>query len=76
MLLKFESLFDGTLDNWNLPLVSFELKDGMKPYHGRLHPIPYKHKAVLMKKINWLCKIGDQMQCQCHLLPPPQRRAG
>ncbi len=52
VLLKFESLFDGTLGDWNLPSVSFELKEGMKPYHGRPYPIPHKHKAILMKKSN------------------------
>jgi hypothetical protein len=30
----------------------------MKPYHGRPYPIPYKHKAVLMKEIEQLCNIG------------------
>jgi hypothetical protein len=35
VLLKFELLFDGTLGDWNLPPVSFELMEGMKPYHGR-----------------------------------------
>ena len=49
MLLKFEPLFDGTLGDWNLPPVSFEIKDDMKPYHGRPYPIPQIHKAVLMK---------------------------
>ncbi len=39
MLLKFELLFDGTLGDWNPPPVSFELKEGMKPYHGRPYPI-------------------------------------
>ncbi len=58
MLLKFESLFDGTLGDWKLPPVSFELKEGMKPYHGRPYPVPHKHKAVLMKEIKWLCGIG------------------
>ncbi len=56
--LKFESLFDGTLGDWKLPPVSFELKKGMKPYHGRSYPILHKHKAVLMKEIEWLCNIG------------------
>jgi hypothetical protein len=46
VLLKFELLFDGTLGDWNLPLVSLELKEGMKPYHSRRYPIPHKHKAV------------------------------
>ncbi len=58
VLLRFESLFNGTLGDWNLPPVSFELKEGMKPYHGRLSPIQHKHKAVLMKEIKRLCNVG------------------
>jgi hypothetical protein len=58
VLLKFELLFDGTLGDWKLPPVSFELKEGMKPYHGRPYPILHKHKAGLMKEIKWLCNIG------------------
>jgi hypothetical protein len=58
VLLKFEPLFDGTLGHWKLPPASFELKEGMKPYHGRSYPIPHKHKAVLMKEIKRLCNIG------------------
>jgi hypothetical protein len=57
VLLKFELLFNGTLGDWNLLPVSFELKEGMKPYHGRPYPIPHKHKAILMKEIKWLCNI-------------------
>jgi hypothetical protein len=51
VLLKFELLFDGTLGDWKLPPVSFELKEGMKPYNGRPYPVPHKHKALLMKEI-------------------------
>ncbi len=51
VLLRFESLFDGTLGDWKLPPVSFESKEGMKPYHGRPYPIPHKHKAFLIKKM-------------------------
>jgi hypothetical protein len=57
VLLKFESLFFGTLGDWKLPPVSFELNEGKKPYHGRPYHIPHKHKAVLMKEIKWLCNI-------------------
>jgi hypothetical protein len=57
-LLKFELLFDGTLGDWKLLPVSFELKEDMKPYHGRPYPIPYKRKAVLMIEIKRLCNIG------------------
>jgi hypothetical protein len=53
-----ESLFDGTLGDWKLPPVSFELKRSMKPYHGRPYPIQHKHKAILMKEIKRLCNIG------------------
>jgi hypothetical protein len=58
MLLKFKSLFDGILGDWKLWPVSFEMKEGMTPYHGRPYPIPHKHKALLTKEIKWLCNIG------------------
>ncbi len=58
VLLRFKLLFDGTLGDWKLLPVSFELKEGMKPYHGRPYPIPHKHKAILMKEIKWLCNMG------------------
>ena len=40
MLLKYESLFDGTLGDWNQQPISIEVKEGAKPYHGRPYPIP------------------------------------
>jgi hypothetical protein len=58
VLLKFKPLFDGTLGDWKLLPVSFELKEGMQPYHGRPYPIPHKHKAVLLKEIKWLFNNG------------------
>jgi hypothetical protein len=61
VLLKYELLFDGTLGDWKLPPVSFELKEGMKTYHGRPYPIPHKHKAVLIKEIKRLCNIGGMV---------------
>ncbi len=57
LLLQFEELFDGMLGDWKLPPISFELKQGAKPYHGRLYPIPKIHKAILMKEINCLVLI-------------------
>jgi hypothetical protein len=45
VLLKFKSLINSTLGDWKLLPVSFELKEGMKPYHGRPYPIPHKQKA-------------------------------
>ncbi len=58
LLLKFEELFDGTLGDWKLPSVSFELKDDAKPYYGRPYPIPKIHKATLTKEIDRLILIG------------------
>ncbi len=58
VLLKFKQLFNGTLGDWKLPPVSFELKEGMKSSHGRPYPILHKHKAILMKEIKRLCNIG------------------
>jgi hypothetical protein len=58
VLLRFESFFDGTLGDWKLPPVSFELKEGMKPFYGRPYPILHKHIAILMKEIKRLCNIG------------------
>ncbi len=58
LLLKYETLFDGTLGDWNRPPVSIELKDGAMPYHGRPYPIAQIHKATLIKEINRLCSIG------------------
>jgi hypothetical protein len=58
LLLKFEELFDGRLGDWKLLPVSFELKEGAKPYHGRPYPIQKVHKATLMKEIDCLIAIG------------------
>jgi hypothetical protein len=58
LLLKFKELFDGMLGDWKLPPVSFELKEGAKPYHGRPYPIPKIHKTTLMKEIDCLVLIG------------------
>ena len=38
LLLKNESLFDGTLGGWNRPPISIKLKEGTKSYHDR----PYR----------------------------------
>ncbi len=58
LLLNYESLFDGTLGDWNRPPVFIEMKDGAKPYHGRPYHIPQIHKATLMEEINRLMGIG------------------
>jgi hypothetical protein len=58
LLLRYETLFDGTLGDWNRPPISIELKEGATPCHGRPYPIAQVHKATLIKEINRLCSIG------------------
>ena len=58
LLKAFEHLFDRTLGNWRTKPVSFQLKDGATPYHGRAFPIPKVHKETIMKEIQRLCDLG------------------
>ena len=58
LLTNYELLFDGTLGAWKTLPVSFELKEGAKPYHGLGFPIPKAHKVMIMKEIKCLCKLG------------------
>ena len=58
LLKKFEPLFDGILGHWRTKPVSFQLKDGVTPYHGRAFQIPKVHKDVIMKQIQRLCDLG------------------
>ena len=58
LLTNFEPLFDGTLGAWKTTPVAFELKEGAKPYHGRMFPIPHFHKETIMKEIKRLCELG------------------
>ena len=58
LLTEYEEFFDGTLGDWNTECVSFELKEGTKPYHCRPFPIPKSHKETTMKELNRLCELG------------------
>jgi hypothetical protein len=58
LLKKYESLFDGTLDDWKTKLVPFQLKEGVSPYHGQAFPVPKIHKDTIMKEVERLCKLG------------------
>jgi hypothetical protein len=58
LLTEFEDLFDGTLGDWDTEPVSFQLKEGSTPYHGRAYPIPPKQKATVKTEVKRLCEIG------------------
>jgi hypothetical protein len=51
-------LFDGTLGDWKTKLVSFQLREGVLPYHGRAFPVPKIHKDTIIKEVERLCKLG------------------
>jgi hypothetical protein len=40
LLTEYELLFNGTLGDWKTKPVSFQLKEGVSPYHGRAFPVP------------------------------------
>ena len=58
LLTEFEELFDGTLGDWKTDPVSFELKEGTKPYHGRSYPVPKAYKDTTIRELNRLVDLG------------------
>ena len=58
LLKEFEELFDGTLGGWRTEPVSFELKEGAKPYHDRPYPVPKIRKETTIKELNRLRELG------------------
>jgi hypothetical protein len=58
LLTKYESLFDGTLGDWKTNPVSFQLKEGVSPYHGQAFPVPKVHKEIIKKEVERLCQLG------------------
>jgi hypothetical protein len=57
-LTKYELLFGGTLGDWKTKPVSFQLKEGVSPYHGRAFPVPTVHKETIIKEVERLCQLG------------------
>jgi hypothetical protein len=58
-LLKiYKLLFDITLGDWKTKPVSFQLKEGVSPYHGQAFSVPKIHKDTIMKEVERLCKLG------------------
>jgi hypothetical protein len=51
-------LFDGTLGDRKTKLVSFQLKEGVSPYHGQAFPVAKVHKETIIKEVERLRKLG------------------
>ena len=58
LLMKYESLFDGTLGIWKGETLSLTLKPDAKPYHARAFPIPKCYELTLRQEVDRLVKIG------------------
>jgi hypothetical protein len=58
LLKKYKLLFDGTLGDWKTKPVSFQLKEGVSPYHGQAFPVPKIHKDTIIKEVERLCQLG------------------
>jgi hypothetical protein len=58
LLKKYELLFDGTLGDWKTKSVSFQVKEGVSPYHSQAFPVPKIHKETLIKEVERLVKLG------------------
>jgi hypothetical protein len=72
LLKKYELLFDGTLGDWKTKPVSFQSKEGVSPYHGRVFTVPKIHKHTIMKEVERLCKLGvlERQPASEWALPP------
>ena len=58
LLMKYETLFDGTLGNWKGTSYDIDLKPEVDPYHARSYPIPKVHYSALRLEVERLCEIG------------------
>lgn len=57
VLLKYESMFQGTLGQWSGDEVHFDLKPDAKPWHGRPYPVPRVHRDTVRKEVDRLVDI-------------------
>jgi hypothetical protein len=51
-------LFDSSLGDWKTKLVSFQIKEGVSPYHCQAFPVSKIHKDAFIKEVERLCKLG------------------
>ncbi len=58
LLKKYESLFDGALDDWRTKPVLFQLREGVLPNHCQAFPVPKIHKDTIIKEVERLCELG------------------
>jgi len=57
LLQRHEEMFQGKLGKWVGEEVSFELKEGERPWQGKPYPIPKIHEDVIKKEVDRLVEI-------------------
>jgi hypothetical protein len=58
LLIKYETLFDGTQGTWRVLEYNIELKEGVKPYYGRPYMVRKAFGKAFRKETERLKKIG------------------
>lgn len=57
LLKRYETLFDGSIETWNMDCYKVQLKDDIKPYHGIAYQFLKAHEYALKNAIDRLVKI-------------------
>ncbi len=58
LLKRYDLFFNGTLGDWKTKLVSYQLKEGVSPYHGQAFLVPKIDKDTIIKEVERLVKLG------------------
>ena len=58
LLVKHQTLFDGTLGRWRGEPYDIELREDAKPYHARAYPVPKAYERTLRIEVDRLCQVG------------------
>lgn len=58
ILLKYESLFDGTLGTWNIPPIDIYLKKDAIPFQSKPYKVPKINEETFKKEIQRMVQIG------------------
>ena len=64
LLLKYESIFDGTLGEWTTDPLDFELAEGYTPHSQRHYPVPRLYRETFKKELDRLVKLGVLVKVQ------------
>ena len=58
LLSKYETIFDGSIGDWDTEPVSLELKPGVTPYHGKPYPLTVHSRSKFKEELQHLISLG------------------